>query len=75
MYRNLSFKLLTSCHLIAFTESKTPACVKYTRASMTRNMDATRIPCPLLSDPEDVFVSRRFLTFLLSEKDRRYLFL
>jgi hypothetical protein len=75
MYRKLSFTLLTSSHLIAFIESKTPTCVKYTCASMINNMDVTRNPCTLFSDPEDDVVSRRFLTFLLSEKDRRYLFL
>jgi len=75
MYRKLPLILLTSSHLIAFTVSKTPACVKYTFASMIKNMDATRVPCALFSNPGDVFVSRRFLTFLLSEKDRRYLFL
>jgi len=75
MCRKLPFRLLTSSHLAAFTETKTLLSVQYTCASMIKNMAMTRIPCTLFSDPGDVVVSKSFLTFVLSENNRRYLFL
>ena len=51
------------------------ASTKYMCEIMTKNMAATRIPCKLFSDPGDDFVSKRFLTFVLSENDSRYIFL
>ena len=74
-YRKLPLRLLTSSHLIAFTENKSSDSTKYTCVNMIKNMAATRIPCTLFSDAGVVVVSKRFLTFLLSENDRRYLFL
>lgn len=75
MYRKLPFRLLTSSQRIKFTEVEAAAFIKYTCASMIKNMAATRIPCTLFSGPMGVVVSKRFLTFVLSENDRRYLFL
>jgi len=74
-YRKLPFRLLTSRNLIAFTEKISADSTNHTCANMIRNMAATRIPCRLFSDPRVVVVSKRFLTFLLSENDRRYLYL
>jgi len=71
MYRKLPFRLLTSSQRVTFTENIPVASVKYTCPSMIKNMDATRIPCKLFIDPGDVVVSKRFLTFVLSENDRR----
>ena len=75
MYRKLPFRLLTSSHLVAFTENKFLDSDQYTCAAMIKNMATTRIPCTPFSDPADIVVSKRLLTFGLSENDRRYLFL
>ena len=75
MYRRLRFRLLTSNQTTIFVADIHKTCAKYTCAIMTRNMAATRIPCKLFSDPGDDFVSNRFLTFVLSENDSRYIFL
>jgi len=75
MHRKLPFRLLTSSQRVTFTENSSAASAKYTCASMIKHMAATRIPCTLFIDPEDVVVSKRFLRFVLSENDRRYLFL
>jgi len=75
MYTKLPFRLLTSIQRVGFTQDIAPAPAQYTCANMIKNMAATRIPCTLFSDPGDVVVSKRFLTFVLSENDRRYLFL
>jgi len=75
MYRKLPFRLLTSSHLVAFTENEFLVSSQYTCAAMIKNMDTTRIPCTPCSNPGDIVVSKRLLTFVLSENDRRYLFL
>jgi len=75
MCRKLFFILLTSSPLVTFTETKSLLSVQYTCASMIKNMATTRIPCTLFSDPGDVVVSKSFLTFVLSENNRRYLLL
>ena len=75
MYRKLPFRLLTSSQRVEFTENCPFNSAQYMCANMIKNMAATRIPCTLFSDPGDVVVSKRFLTFVLSENDRMYLFL
>jgi len=75
MYRELPSKLLTSSQRVGFTEDKPSASAQYMCANMIEKMAKTRIPCTQFIDPGDVVVSKRFLTFFLSENDRRYLFL